>query len=106
MRFRNLIPACLVVIHWGLFVVAIIWRGHTQSFHLVYESLLLQILWLVDLPATLVLLMIGIEVKLSLADNSWWVLSLAVIGISIQWVIIGIIISRILHKRKGSKNLD
>lgn len=100
------IRACLVLIHWVLFAAACVWRGHANSFHWVYEPLLLQVLWLADLPALAILFAFGIEINISLTSNSWWVLALAVIGISVQWVIIGIIISRILHKRKGSKNLD
>jgi hypothetical protein len=106
MRLRNLIPAAFVVIHWVLYAVALAWRGHSFPFHLVYEPLLLQILWIADLPALLVLLAFGIEVKLSLADSSWWELALTMIGISVQWLIMGIMVSRFLRNRKSSEKLD
>ncbi len=97
MRLRNLIPAGLVVIHWVLFAAALIWRGHPHNFHLANESLLLIILWVVDLPALVVLLAFGIELKLDLViANSFWILSLAVIAISLQWLLIGIVLSRFI----------
>ena len=104
MRPRNLIPPAFVVIHWVLFAAALIWRGHPHNFHLLNESLLLIIIWLADLPALIVLLAFGIEIKVDLvAANSFWVLSLAVIAISLQWLLIGIVFSRFIHSNNGRR---
>ncbi len=91
LRFRILVPAGLIGIHWVLFGTALIWRGDTNSLHWWYESLLLQILLIADLPAMLILSAIGIEFNNSFTDNSFWVFSLAVLAISLQWLLIGVV---------------
>ena len=106
MRSRNLIPLGFVALHWVLIAAALIWRGHSYPFHLAYEPLLLQFILVADLPALLVLLAVGIEIKLSLADNTWWEVSLAVIGISLQWAALGLLVSRSRHHRKGLTALE
>jgi hypothetical protein len=104
MRLRNLIPAAFVVIHWVLFAAALIWRGHPHNFHLANESLLLIILWVADLPAQVVLLAFGMGIDTDLvAANSFWVLSLAVIAISLQWLLIGIVFSRLICLKKARR---
>jgi hypothetical protein len=104
MKLRNLIPPAFVVIHWVLFAAALIWRGHPHNFHFAYESLLLIILWVVDLPAMVVLLAFGVEIKLDLVtDNSFSVLAAAVIAISLQWWLIGIVLSRLIATKNARR---
>ena len=100
MRLRNLIPPGLVVIHWVLLWMAFIWRGHPHNLHFAHESLLLQIVWIADLPAMLVLLALGIEINTDLTHNSFWILSLAIIAISLQWLVIGVVLSRFNNARQ------
>ena len=104
MRLRILVPAGLIVIHWLLFATALIWRGHPHNLHLANESLLLIIVWIADLPALAVLLAFGIEINTDLVTaNSFWMLSLAVIAISLQWLLIGVVLSRFIRLNNGRR---
>jgi len=97
MKHRNLIIVGVVILHWALLAIALIWRGHTYSLHLLSESLLLNIIWIADLPTILILSVLGIEINTSLTYNPWWLLLLAIIAISLQWIVLGIAFWRFTH---------
>ena len=93
--------------HWILFAVAIYQRGgFIYPFHSEYEPLLVNILIIINLPAIFLIVIIGLV--LSVLPQS--VLSqfeelkylICFLPISLQWLIIGYGIEKLIKRRRDS----
>ncbi len=98
----NKVSLLFLLIHWGLFAIAYYIyykRNGFTYFHFTYEPLPIQALFILDIPAIAIILLIN-----SFLQAGELVFSIiAIIVISVQWVIVGYVI-KALYQSLFQKN--
>ena len=91
-----------IILHWGLFLGALVHRGSLQgSFHAYYESTLYQILALSDLPTLLLAEQIGFPLEMAIFESSGLNLFVNFLLITLQWIVVGSVIASLFSLSKS-----
>lgn len=99
----NPIGIAFAVVHWIIGVFALFGEEHTNPFHFYYESLLTQILFLVNFLPLILTTIISLPILAILNGNSFATFfnyTICFLIITFQWLLIGFLVSRLILKVK------
>ena len=88
-------------------VIAFLFRGGFRSpINFDSESILLNAAFYLDLPALMTAGLLGFELELSISDNDMSTIVGTVFIVTLQWVLVGYLISKIVTLAKGTDSVN